>query len=133
MSAPRFPLRVTSWRLAVCRFPADAPLPAWAFHESATFWSLTRTPDELSLVCPADDLPPSVTEHVERGWRAFVLVGPVPFTTTGVIHALTGPLAAAGVPVFVLSTFDTDWLLVRETWFERAREVLREHYEVIED
>ncbi len=132
MSPPRFPLRLEPWRLAVCRFPADAPLPAWVFHESPTFWSLTRTPDELSLVCPEDDLPPSVQEHVERGWRAFGLVGPVPFTTTGVIHALTEPLAKAGVPVFVLSTFDTDWLLVRETVFDRALEVLRQHYEVRE-
>lgn len=132
MSAERFPLRLEPWRLAVVRFPPDAPLPAWVFHESAEFWSLTRTPDELSLVCAEDDLPPSVDGPIERGWRAFALVGPVPFGTTGVIRALTAPLADAEVPVFVLSTFDTDYLLVRERWFERARSVLRAHFEVRE-
>lgn len=130
MSTPTFPLRLEPWRLAVCRFAPDDPLPAWVFHEGATFWSLTRTPEELSLVCPEDDLPPSVDTHVERPWRAFTLVGPVPFSTTGVISGLTAPLAAAGVPVFVLSTFDTDYLLVRERFLEQALAVLRERFEV---
>ena len=128
MSVPAVRLRETEWRLAVCRFPADAPLPAWAFHAEAEFWSLTRTPDELSLVCAEDDLPPSVDQHVERGWRAFALVGPVPFTTTGVISGLTVPLAEAGIGVFVLSTFDTDYLLVKATAFARAAGILGERF-----
>lgn len=106
-------------RFAVCRFAPDAPLPAWVFHESATVWSLTRTPRELSLVCPEDDLPPSV-ETAERGWRAFEIEGPIPFGVTGVISGLTSPLAAAGIPVFVLSTYDTDLLLVQETALDRT-------------
>jgi hypothetical protein len=117
-------LRETPWRLAVCRFPADAPLPAWVFHAEAEFWSLTRTPDELSLVCPEDDLPPSVDTHVERGWRAFQVEGPIPFATTGVVSGLTAPLAAAGIGVFVISTYDTDYLLVKAEAYARAREVL---------
>ena len=120
--APR--LRETPWRLAVCRFPADAPLPAWVFHAEAEFWSLTRTPDELSLVCAEADLPPSVDSHVELGWRAFALEGPVPFTTTGVISGLTAPLAEAGIGVFVISTYDTDYLLVKDTVFARASDLL---------
>ena len=106
-------------RFAVCRFAPDAPLPAWVFHESATVWSLTRTPRELSLVCPEDDLPPSV-ETAERGWRAFEIEGPIHFGVTGVISGLTSPLAAAGIPVFVLSTYDTDLLLVQETALDRT-------------
>ena len=117
-------LRETPWLLAVCRFPADAPLPAWVFHAEARFWSLTRTPDELSLVCAEEDLPPSVDSHVERGWRAFALEGPVPFTTTGVISGLTAPLAEAGIGVFVISTYDTDYLLVKDTVFARASDLL---------
>ena len=128
MSVPALRLRETPWRLAVCRFPADSPLPAWAFHAEAEFWSLTRTPDELSLVCAEDDLPPSVEEHVERGWRAFQLEGPVPFSTTGVISGLTVPLAAAGIGVFVISTFDTDYLLVKTSAFERAAAILAERF-----
>ncbi len=132
MSPLGLTLRATPWLLAVCRFPADSALPAWVLHAEAEFWSVTRTPHELSVVCAQDDLPPSVDEHVERGWRAFELVGPIPFSTTGVISGLTVPLAAAGIGVFVLSTYDTDYLLVKETNFARARAVLAAVCEVVE-
>jgi len=124
-------LRLMPWSLAICRFAPDAALPAWVFHASPTFWSLTRTPDELSLVCPVDDLPPSV-EHWEGPWRAFVLEGPIPFELTGIVHGLTAPLAAAGIPVFVVSTHDTDVLLVRAADLPRARAALEPHHRVIE-
>lgn len=110
-------------RFAVCRFDPGAALPAWVLHESASLWSLTRTPGALSVVCPEDDLPPAV-EQAERGWRALELKGPIPFDETGVLAGLAGPLAAAGVPLFALSTYDTDWLLVRERDLERARAAL---------
>ncbi len=110
-------------RFAVCRFAPDDPLPAWVFHAGATTWSLTRTPRELSLVCPEDDLPPSV-ERAERGWRAFEVAGPIPFEETGVLAGLATPLAAAGIPVFALSTHDTDLLFVRERDLERATAAL---------
>jgi hypothetical protein len=116
-------------RFAVCRFAPDDPLPAWLFHEGAATWSVTRTPRELSVVCPEDDLPPSV-ERAERPWRALELEGPIPFGETGVIAGLTSPLAAAGVPVFVLSTYDTDLVLVREADVARARAALAEWFEV---
>jgi hypothetical protein len=95
----------------VCRFPPDEPLPAWLFHESARVWSLTRTPDELSVVCDEDDLPPAVTPAPQR-WRAFQVGGPIPFDEIGVIAGITAALAAAGVAVFVISTHDTDLVLV---------------------
>ena len=123
-------LRVTPWQLAVCRFASDSPLPSWVLHAEADFWSITRTPRELSVVCAEDDLPPSVDEHVERGWRAFELVGPVPFTTTGVISGLTRPLAEAGIGVFVISTYDTDYLLVKAESLDRARDLLAEGAEI---
>ena len=92
MSTPALRLRATPWQLAVCKFPADAPLPAWAFHSEAVFWSLTRTPDELSPVCAEDDLPPSVdSTWSAAGARSSWWAGP--FTTTGVIGGLTVPLA----------------------------------------
>ena len=121
---PRLRLRETPWRLAVCRFAPDAPLPAWVLHASAEFWSITRTPDELSVVCSEDDLPPSVAESVERDWRAFQVVGPLPFALTGVVSGLTAPLAAAGIPVFVISTYDTDYLLVKAIDFVNAHGIL---------
>lgn len=119
----RRPLVLLPERFAICRFAPDAPLPAWVFHADATVWSITRTPRELSVVCPEDDLPPSV-ERAERGWHAFEVEGPIPFDETGVIATLTAPLAAAGVPVFVVSTHDTDLLLVREADLARAAAAL---------
>jgi hypothetical protein len=121
---PRLELRETSWRLAVCRFAPDAALPAWVLHASAEFWSITRTPHELSVVCSEDDLPPSVDQQVEKDWRAFEVVGPLPFGLTGVVSGLTAPLAAAGIPVFVVSTYDTDYVLVRAVDFVKAHGVL---------
>ena len=131
MSAPRLRLRETPWRLAIVRFPADAALPAWVLHEGATFWSITRTPDELSVVCPEEDLPPSVREQVDRDWRAFAVVGPLPFGLTGVVSGLTSPLAAAGIPVFVLSTFDTDYVLVKAVDQVKAFGVLAQTFEMV--
>ena len=117
-------------RFAICRFPADSPLPVWVFHSSASVWSITRTPSELSVVCPEDDLPPSIDRDVERPWNAFALEGPIPFGVTGVLASLTAPLAEAGVPVFVLSTYDTDLLLVKTEHLARAREVLGARFEL---
>ena len=131
MTPPRLTLLVRPWQLAVCRFPADSPLPPWVLHAEAEFYSITRTPAELSVVCAEDDLPPSADEHVERGWRAFELVGPIPFSTTGIISGLTVPLAAAGIGVFVISTYDTDYLLVKAANFARARQVLARACEVV--
>jgi hypothetical protein len=74
---------------------------------------------ELSVVCDEGDVPPSV-ERAERGWRVLHVAGPIPFETTGVIASLTGALAEAGVPVFVVSTYDTDLVLVKERDLERA-------------
>ena len=128
------PLKLTLHpdRLAICRLAPDATLPAWVLHEGARFWSITRTPDELSIVCDEDDLPPSVHDHVVRGWRAFVVEGPIPFGLTGIVAGLTTPLATAGIPVFVLSTYDTDRVLVEEEHLERARAVLAKAHEVHE-
>lgn len=130
-SPPRLRLRETPWRLAICRFAADSALPAWVLHASAEFWSITKTPEELSVVCSEDDLPPSVIENVERDWRAFAVVGPLPFGLTGVVSGLTAPLAAAGVPVFVLSTYDTDYLLVKAVDFVKAHGVLSGVHEMV--
>jgi hypothetical protein len=131
VSAPRLRLRETPWRLAIVRFPAGDPLPAWVLHEGATFWSITRTPDELSIVCPEEDLPPSVTENVDRDWRAFQVIGPLPFGLTGVVSGLTSPLAAAGIPVFVLSTYDTDYVLVKSVDHVKAFGVLEKSFEMV--
>ena len=131
MSAVRRTISVQPDRLAVCRLAADAPLPAWLFHAESHFLSLTRTLEETSIVCPEDDLPPSLT-RAKRGWRALKLEGPIPFEEAGVLAGIAAPLAEAGIPLFALSTFDTDYVLVRERDLARAREVLGSRYTVRE-
>ena len=119
-------LSVMPGRLAIARLAPDAPLPAAV---GSALWSATRTADELSLVCDEAAVPAGA-QRVERGWRALRVHGPIAFDVTGVIAGLTAALAAAGIPVFALSTYDTDYLLVRESHLERALEVLGGRFRV---
>jgi hypothetical protein len=121
--APRLTLSVAPERLAIARLDPDASFPVWAIHAEARLWSVTRTPDEMSVVCEDGAVPPSV-ERVERPFRALYVNGPLPFSLAGIVAGLTATLAAAGIPVFVIATFDTDWLLVREDHLPRAIEAL---------
>lgn len=97
-------------------------MPAWA--EGKGLVSITRREGELSIVCAEERVPQDV--RAQRGWRALEVAGPIDVQVVGLMHALTGPLARAGVSVFTLSTFDTDVLLVREATLARAVEALRE-------
>src|SRR5690242_9028195 len=108
-------------RLAVCRLDPGAPVPEWAWRGPVA--SVTRVAAELSVVC-AEDAPPDGV-LAERGWLAYQVEGPMPFTLTGVVSGLTTPLAAAGVGVFVLSTYDTDYLLVKAADADAATRALR--------
>lgn len=97
-------------RLAVCRLPATSAAPPWASGEGII--SLTWTGDELSIVAPEHLVPADV--QCVRGWRPLMVVGPLDFGATGILASIAEPLALAGVSVFALSTFDTDYVLVRE-------------------
>ena len=107
--------------LAVCRLAAAAPVPPWAL--GPPFSSVTRTPDELSVVCAAADVPAEVL--ASRPWLALRVDGPLDLALVGVLAALAAPLAEAGVSVFPVATYDTDWVLVREADAERARAALK--------
>ena len=100
-------LDVGPQRLAVCRLPAMAEVPAWVAGDLV---SVTRTTEELSIVCAADAVP--IGTVVEGPFRALTVRGPLSFSLVGALLELLRPLAAAAVPVFVLSTHDTDVLLV---------------------
>jgi hypothetical protein len=116
----RLVLRALPGRHAVARLgPRDA-LPAWL--PAAAPVAVTRTDRELSIVCEAAHVPADV--RAETGFRAFAIEGTLDFALTGVVAALTAPLAAEGVPVFVLSTYDTDLLLLRDHDVVRARAAL---------
>ncbi|MDQ1246187.1 MAG: uncharacterized protein QG597_554 [Actinomycetota bacterium] len=104
-------LRVLPDRLAIVRLPPTAPWPQPPSGNS--FFAAVRTTDEISLVCIQDAAPEHVDARIEPDWRALEVAGPLDFGMVGVMAALTGPLSEVGVSVFVTSTFDTDYLLVR--------------------
>jgi hypothetical protein len=108
------------WALAVCRLDPGAPIPEWATR--GAFHAAVRTPGELSIVCASGDVPAGV--RAEKGWRCFSLRGPIAFEETGVLAAIAAPLAAGRIPIFALSTFDTDYVLVKAEDAEAARRAL---------
>ncbi len=121
-------LSVLPYHLAVCRLDPDARLPGWVL--ALPFWSITRTADEISLVLPEENVPGEWKN--EQGWRALMVRGPLDFSLVGILAALAAALAAAGIPIFALSTFDTDYLLVKEQDLFHAVEVLTASgYEII--
>jgi len=105
---------------AVLRLPPDAEVPAGALVPP--FHSVTRTPAELSVVCPEGAVP--VGARVEAGWALLALAGPFPFELVGVLSSFLAPLAEAGVSVFALSTFDTDYVLVKRERLDDALDAL---------
>jgi uncharacterized protein len=107
-------------RLSVCRLAPDAPWPDPAGARGIL--SVTRTADELSVVCPEGAEPPGAA--VEGGWRAWRIAGPLPFDLVGVVASVTAVLAGDSIPVFVLSTYDSDLILVRDADVERAEGAL---------
>lgn len=104
---------------AVARLDPSAQIPAWAAGE---FVSITRTAEELSVVCLESCLPPDV--QAERGLRCLRVAGPLAFDLVGILESIARPLADAGIPVFAVSTYDTDYLLVPEAELEGAVEAL---------
>ena len=121
MASPQLSLIVVDGALAICKLPADAAIPAWAM--AGGFCSITRTPDELSVVCRQEAVPGHI--NCTRDWRCLRVAGTVPFSAVGVLASLTAPLADAGISVFAISTFDTDYLLVKEQDLATAVDVLR--------
>ena len=115
-------LDLLSGSYAICRLPPDAALPTWASR--AAFSSITRTDRELSIVCGSDDAPSDV--QAQRNYRGLVVRGPLDFSLIGIVAALAGSLAAAAVSIFVVSTFDTDYLFVRAADLDRAVAALRD-------
>jgi hypothetical protein len=107
-------------KLAICRLPPNAMVPIWA--SGGVLLSITRTADELSIVCPEAGVPEDVL--ADRGWRCFKVEGPLALSLTGVLASLLNPLAEARINIFALSTFDTDYLLVKEDKVSRAAEIL---------
>ncbi len=114
---PGFDLVVLPDRFAICRLDPALPVPAWVF-DAASFVTITRTPEELSLVVLEEIVPAGIV--TERPYRALKLKGPLSFTLVGILAALTASVARAGISLFAISTYDTDYLFVRETDLDRT-------------
>ena len=121
-------LRLLSGKLAVARLAASAPLPVWLDLAAAPLASVVRTGEELSIVCPAALVPEGV--QCARDWRAFRIAGVIDFALTGVLASVLNPLGEAGVGIFALSTFDTDYILVRTDQLSQARAALAAHFPI---
>jgi hypothetical protein len=115
-------LRQVQGSFAICRLAAGTPLPEWFKPDG--FASVSWSVDEVSITCLAAQVPDGV--QCERDWRCLVLQGPFAFELTGILVKVLQPLAAAGIGIFAVSTFDTDYVLVKEHAFEAAKFALIE-------
>ena len=114
-------LTVLPERMAICQLPPDDLLPATL--GGARFWSVTRTDEGYSIVLPEESVPAGW--KAERGWRCLKVQGPLDLDLTGVLSSIAVPLAEAGVSIFTLSTYDTDYILIREGDLEKAKRALQ--------
>ena len=113
-------LQLLPGEFAVCRLSASEAVPAWA--GSSAFSSVTRTADELSVICPANQVPAGV--RYNGGWRVLKFRGPFAFSETGILASVLAPLAAAKISILATATFDTDYLLVTSAQLEPAKRAL---------
>ena len=106
---------------AIVRLAPEAPLPAWAAEGELT--SISRTSEELSIVCPADNVPAEINSAYH--WMCLKIQGPFPFSQTGVLLSFIEPLSSKGIPIFAISTYDTDYVLIQEEWAGAALNALK--------
>lgn len=116
-------LTIVPLTLAVCRLGADEPIPGWAVQRQG-FFAITATEDELSIVCPTAAVPADV--KCEQPWRAIKVLGPLDFALVGILAGLAEVLARAQISIFAISTFDTDYILLKEPQLERAIAALKQ-------
>lgn len=122
-------LKLLTGELSILHLPPDAATPAWLSFSPAPLVSVTHTVHELSIVCPSAVVPPGLA--CESGWTAFQVAGKLEFSATGILAGILNPLAEAGISVFAISTFDTDYILVRTAKLALAKGVLARHFAFI--
>jgi hypothetical protein len=121
MEAPRFQLSLLPDVLAVCRLEPSNPIPEWATRTG--FFSVSRTTDQLSIVCANSEVSDDV--RASRGWRAIKIEGPLDLDLVGILVSVAVPLAHAGIGILPIGTFDTDYILVRDRQLPQAIKALR--------
>lgn len=121
MNGIKLTLEVLSDTISVCKLDSNQIIPTWAHQRG--FFSITRTMEELSIVCSEENVPEDVL--CERGWRAFKVQGILDFGLVGILAKVTTALANAGLSIFAISTYNTDYILVKEKDIECAIIALR--------
>ncbi len=118
----RLRFRLLPGHFAICRLNPSSTIPEWALR-STPFASITRTDDELSIVCLEGGVPAEINS--DGGWICLKLEGPFPFSMTGVLASFIDPLSTNRIPIFAISTFDTDYVLIKEDFWGMAHGVLQ--------
>jgi uncharacterized protein len=113
--------------LAVCSLKNNEPIPAWGIKSS--FFSVSRTIDELSIVCPESNIPDNIKS--EKNLRAIKIEGKLEFKQTGILASLATPLAEAGISIYVVSTFNTDYILIKDKSLRKAIDLLGKFCDIV--
>ncbi|WP_066307273.1 ACT domain-containing protein [Bacillus sp. FJAT-29814] len=117
-------LTILNSTFSVVKLPPNEPLPLWAI-KSDVFFSITRTVEELSIVCPSECLPLNeVFKDAENDWKCMKVEGVLDFNLTGILASLANPLAENNISIFAISTFNTDYLLIKSHSIEKAKVIL---------
>lgn len=122
MKTKKFTLFLLPVKLGICHFDKNKPIPSWA-TENSDFFSLTKTPNELSVLCPQDKIPGGIL--VEKNWRVFQVKGPLGFSLAGIVASLSKPLAEAGISILYISTYETEHIFVQEKDLQKAKKVFK--------
>lgn len=121
-------LKLLKDKYGVCELDRMAPIPKWV--EASDFFSLTKTMEELSIVCLEKDIPSDI--KCERDWRILKVEGPLDFALVGILSSISTILAKKSISIFAISTYDTDYILIKAKDINNAIQALRnENYEVI--
>lgn len=122
-------MKLLKEKYGVCRLDKTELIPEWA--KNSNFFSVTRTSDELSIVCYQDSIPNDI--KCEKDWRILKIQGPLDFSLIGILASISKILAQNGISIFAISTYDTDYILVKNKDIDNAIEsLIKEKYEVID-
>ena len=119
MGPSKLSLAILLDRLAICRLEPNQQIPDWVYSKGKCFFSLCKTSEELSIICSQDLVPDHI--KVEKDWRALEIQGSLPFTMTGVLTSILNPLAENQISILAISTFDTDYVFVKEKDLPKRR------------
>ena len=125
-SFPKLSVIQLSGKYAIARLSPDATLPPWLPKDS--FFSVSKSDEEISILCLEEKIPQTIKK--ENDWTGFKIKGPLPFHLTGVLSTLINPLAEANIPVFVISTFDTDYIFIKAKWIKKTKIIWQKIVEI---